>query len=75
MTLPIQAFGNNPSYERNARPVNFFVNPAAIPPLAGGTEPTGVASINGEITPKYAEQDVTFTSGLGHSKHNYMWNI
>ena len=76
MTLPIQALGHNPSYERNARPINFFAQPGAIPPLVGGgNEPTGIAAINGEITPTYAQQDTSYTNGLGHSKHNFMWNI
>ena len=75
-TLPIQALGHNPSYERNARPVNFFANPGAIPPLlGGGTEQTGISAINCEITPTYAQQDTSHTNGLGHSRHNFMWNI
>ena len=30
MTPPITAIGYNPSYERDARPVNFFAQPKAI---------------------------------------------
>ena len=73
--LPINPLGHNPSYERNARPVNFFAQPAAIPPLVGAEPQSGVAAINGEITPTYAQQDSSYTNGLGHSKHNFMWNI
>ena len=38
MTLPIQALGHNPSYERNARPINFFANPEVIPAVGAVTQ-------------------------------------
>ena len=73
MTLPIGAIGQNPSYERNARKINFFANPQAIPPV--GTppaDPAGIAAINGEVTPTYDAQGSSYTNGLGHSKHTFM---
>ena len=36
----IPALGHNPSYEREARPVNFFVNPGTIPPVGTPTAPS-----------------------------------
>ncbi len=48
MTIPVNFLKENPSYERNARPVNFFVNPTAIPPLPG--EENGAESLLTEVT-------------------------
>ena len=32
----------------------------------------GIAAINGEIKPTYGQQDSSYTTGLGHSKHKFM---
>ena len=48
MTIPVKFLNQNPSYERNARPVNFFVDPTAIPPLPG--ELDGSEFLLSEIT-------------------------
>lgn len=33
----------------------------------------GIAAINGEITPTYAQNDSSYTNGLGHSVHTKNW--
>ena len=50
----IAAIGHNPSYERNARPANFFVQPGTIPP-AGTPSPVPYA--------QYAQYDNMLESG------------
>ena len=39
--LPVHAIGQEPSYERQARPVNFFANPGVIPPVGTPVERSG----------------------------------
>lgn len=70
---PISAIGQNPSYERNARKINFFANPQVMQPVGTpAPEQNGIAAINGELTPTYEAQGSTHTNGLGHSKHTFM---
>ena len=76
MTIsPVNFFENNPSYERQARPVNFFANPKVIPPYYGGESvEAGIAAINGEISPQYlatATSGETYTNGIGASSFTF----
>ena len=54
--IPVYAIGQNPSYERQARPVNFFAKPSAI-----STVGTSVERTNGQ----YSQYDNSLEHGYG----------
>ena len=60
---------NYGNYERGSRTVG--VNPFTPVPAEEGGTVSGVAGINGEVSPKYldtATTGSTYTNGVGHSK-------
>ena len=50
---------------------SYPVGPPQPVERAGGTE-ARIAAIDGEVTPTYAQNDSTYTTGLGHSVHTKM---
>ena len=54
--LPVNVIGQNPSYERQARPVNFFANPSVIPTVGTPVERTNS---------QYSQYDNSLEHGYG----------
>jgi len=72
---PVNFLNQNPSYERNARPVNFFANPTAIPPLPGesnGSESlfsSNTVGLHGNYSAGdsvYIAAQAGYSAGIGH---------